>query len=218
MSRRLIIFDCDGTLVDSELVASRVFTRYWSTHGVHFTEDEFKELFIGTGRDAAIVTETFARMPPEAEATGNLLFKEALHMELRPITGIPEVLNALREPVCVASNSSREHVEQALALCGLSQHFEGKVFSAHNVQRPKPAPDLFLRAASDLGFTPHECIVVEDSPAGLLAAQSAGMKVIAFAGAGHFVPKLAKRLLDLSPDWFCENADELQRRLFSPDS
>jgi HAD superfamily hydrolase (TIGR01509 family) len=215
MSNRLVIFDCDGTLVDSEIIACRVFTSYWSTFGVHFTDQEFKELFIGTGKDAPIVIETFLRMPAHVPVTGDQLLAEALRFELQPVAGIVDILDSLEDEICVASNSSSGYVAEALKLCNLTQYFSAKIFSSHDVARPKPAPDVFLAAAHRLGFSSAECLVIEDSPSGIRAAQVAGMAVIGFAGASHFTPALAQRLSALNPDWFCATTDDLRRVLHS---
>jgi HAD superfamily hydrolase (TIGR01509 family) len=209
VSMNLLIFDCDGTLVDSELVAVNVFTTYWATHGVHITADEFKENFIGTAREAEINVKTFAKMPPDAWDEGNRLLDVALEKELEAVKGIRLLLESLTTQSCVASNSSFKYIKRALKQTQLNHFFGERVFSAEFVDRPKPHPDLFLYVAKTLGVTPEECVVIEDSQTGILAAQRANMRVIGFSGAAHFVPTLESKLRALNPSWFCSNIREL---------
>ena len=208
MPNRLVIFDCDGTLVDSEVVASKVFPEYWATHNVFISEDEFKENFIGTGSNASIVKETFSKMPEYAEKEGDELFDIALETQLDAVEGIEKILASLNADICVASNSSFAYIQRALALANLCHFFE-LVFSAEHVENPKPAPDLFLHASRSMGFAPENCIVVEDSVSGIQAAKNAEMKVIGFTGARHFTPKLETRIREANPDWVCGSVDEL---------
>lgn len=209
----LIIFDFDGTLVDSEAVAVKVFIKHWAGFGVHFTEDEFKANFIGTPKEAEINVTTFARMPPHAWDEGNELFEKALETELEAVKGIETILASLKTKKSVASNSSLNYVKKALKQTKLNHYFEDRVFSAEQVRRPKPHPDLFLHVAETLNADPKKCIIVEDSPTGIRAAQSAGIPVIAFTGAAHFIPKLAATLKALNPTHFCNTAQELHQLL-----
>lgn len=206
----LIIFDCDGTLVDSEVTAARVFTSYWATHGVHLTEDEFKERFIGKGNYHPDSIEIFNKMPPFAMEEGDRLWDEALKKELQPVVGMSELLESLSHLLSVGSNSSLLHVKKSLKKTGLDSFFGDNVFSAQNVLNPKPAPDLFLHIASTLDVVTKNCVVIEDSPSGIMAAKNAGMKVIGFSGAAHFTPSLEKRLRKAGPNWFCTTTEELK--------
>ena len=108
-----------------------------------------------------------------------------LRARLRPVAGVEAVLEALEHSFCVASNSSHRRLRLVLECTGLVRHFEGRQFSAADVARPKPAPDLFLHAAAQLGAAPARCIVVEDTPTGARAAREAGMRVLAYAGAPY---------------------------------
>jgi HAD superfamily hydrolase (TIGR01509 family) len=212
---KLIIFDCDGTLVDSEVIASKVYPAYWATHGVIMTENEFKETFIGTGRNAAVVVEHFSKMPAHAASEGDLLYNEALSKNLRAVKGISTLLSSLNSDMCVASNSSLNHVKNALIKTKLNTYFGKKVFSSEEVENPKPSPDIFYYAALKCGHSIDDCIVVEDSVSGVKAAQNAGIKVIGFSGARHFMPSLEERLKEMNPDWFCGSAHELREILNS---
>jgi HAD superfamily hydrolase (TIGR01509 family) len=207
--KKLIIFDCDGTLVDSEVIACRVFRDYWATHGVVFTEDEFKENFIGTGSDAAIVKNTFSKMPDYVDKEGNKLLDEALDKELLPVTGMLDLLKTLDADMCVASNSSLKYVKSALKKTKLEKYFGDKVFSAEQVNNPKPSPDLFEYVCSELGYNVQDCIVIEDSTSGIRAAQNAKIKVVAFCGAAHFTPFLVSKLEELKPNYLCRNSFDL---------
>ncbi len=208
--KKLIIFDCDGTIVDSEVIATKVFTRYWATHGVNFTEDEFKEKFIGTGKNAPIVIETFSRMPDYAGKEGDRLLDEELEKSLCAVEGMLELVSSLQGDICVASNSSLRYVKAALKKTELDVCFKDKVFSAEQVKNPKPAPDLFLLVCSKLGYRPEDCIVIEDSVSGVKAAQNANMKVVSFSGAAHFVPSLEEKLKHTNATWHCSSVSELR--------
>ena len=127
-NNKLIIFDCDGTLVESEIIATEVFTKYWATHGVHFTKDEFKELFIGTGSDAPIVVETNAKLPSYAPEEGDRLLDEAIKRDLTYVSGINFVLDKLDDfNICVASNSSMNYVKTALLKTRLNDYFKENI-------------------------------------------------------------------------------------------
>ncbi|MCA9487099.1 MAG: HAD family phosphatase [Nanoarchaeota archaeon] len=213
--KKLVIFDCDGTLVDSEVIATKVFTRYWATHGVNFTEDEFKEKFIGTGKNAPIVIETFSKMPEYANEEGDRLLDEELERNLCAVEGMVELVSELSNDICVASNSSLNYVKSALKKTKLDVCFNQNVFSAEQVKNPKPSPDLFLFACSELGYEPYDCIVIEDSVSGIKAAQNANMKVISFSGAAHFVPSLERNLKLANATWHCSSVSELKHLLLS---
>ncbi|MDC1174110.1 HAD-IA family hydrolase [Bacteriovoracaceae bacterium] len=213
--KKLIIFDCDGTLVDSEVIATQVFTAYWATHGVVMTETEFKEKFIGTGSNAPVVIENLSKMPAHADEEGDALLDEALSKYLTAVDGISTLLSSLNFEMCVASNSSLKYVKKALIKTKLTSYFGEKVFSSEQVDNPKPAPDLFIHASSVCGYQIEDCIVVEDSVSGVRAAQNANMKVIGFSGAGHFIPSLEEKLKAVNPDWFCSTTSELHELLNS---
>jgi beta-phosphoglucomutase-like phosphatase (HAD superfamily) len=122
-----------------------------------------------------------------------------------------DVVSGLKCPIAVGSNSSLKHVEWALRKTGLDRFFGDRVFSAAQVAQPKPASDLFLHIARTLGVSVENCIVVEDSTSGVMAARNAGMKVIGFTGAAHFIPSLEKRLGAAQPTWLCSNTTDLKR-------
>ncbi len=200
----LIIFDCDGVLVDSEPLAMRVLLAGIAARGVTIDEALAYERLLG--RNLASVVETLERdfgVALEADALEHMreelyvLFRE----ELQAIAGIAEALQKISVPVCVASSSQLERIRLSLEVTGLAAAFGDHIFSASMVSQGKPAPDLFLLAASRMHVTPQRCIVIEDSPAGVEAARRAGMRVFAFTGGSHAQSVAHRqRLESLAPD------------------
>ncbi|MBV6700671.1 HAD family phosphatase [Kitasatospora aureofaciens] len=181
----LVIFDCDGVLVDSEVIAARIQVRLGAELGWPLTEAEVVERFIGRSEASnhAAVAERLGA------ATADLwgkrfveLHAEAVDAELTPVDGLPEALAAITLPTCVASSGSHEKMRHTLGRTGLYDHFAGRIFSATEVGRGKPAPDLFLHAARTMGVDPSACVVVEDSLPGVQAARAAGMRALGYAG------------------------------------
>lgn len=184
----LVIFDCDGVLVDSEPISLRLLLETLAAAGLHLSPPEAAALFLG--RSLASTREIVAREYGVIVGDGALdSMRRALYAtfraELAPIPHVAEALDALPAPYCVASSSQPERIELSLTVTGLWPRFAGRAFSAAMVANGKPAPDLFLFAAESLGYPPAACLVVEDSPAGILAAKAAGMKVVAFTGGSH---------------------------------
>lgn len=185
---QLVIFDCDGVLVDSEPIANRVFAEQLGLHGLPLSVDDVVKRFIGRSRDTCIAMAGEMRGRPFhagfAQEWDDALH-EAIGREVRPVEGIPEVLGSLRIPYCVASNGEPSHMQVSLTAAGLMPLVEGRLFSAKQVAHPKPAPDLFLHAARAMGADPAACAVVEDTPTGVRAGIAAGMRVFAYCGGGH---------------------------------
>ncbi len=192
-----IIFDCDGVLVDSELIAARVAAECFTAAGAAISADEMIARF--TGVTATKVTETvFAERgvtpPVDATVQRREAIMAALEREVRPMAGIDDALGAIGLAKCVASSSHPDRIALTLRVTGLSHHFGEDVFSAFEVKHGKPAPDLFLLAASRMNADPANCIVIEDSVAGVSAGIAAGMRVVGFVGGSHCLPDLAARL------------------------
>ncbi|WBP89574.1 HAD family hydrolase [Kitasatospora cathayae] len=190
----LVIFDCDGVLVDSEVIAVRVLVQLGEEFGWPLTEAEVIERFVGRSEAAnhAVVAE---RLGEEAATLFDKRFRE-LHAEavdagLTPVDGLVEALDAIRLPTCVASSGSHEKMRHTLGRTGLYGRFEGRIFSATEVGRGKPAPDLFLHAARSMGVDPARCLVVEDSGPGVQAARAAGMRALGYAGGVTAAERLA---------------------------
>lgn len=188
MNPQLIIFDCDGVLVDSEPIAMRVLLETIAQAGVFLGESEAYKQFLGKSlvTISGILVERFGVGPDCLGADGmRLRLFAAFRAALKPMPGIKAALAALSMPRCVASSSQIERVRLSLDLTGLRGAFEPHLFSATMVARGKPAPDLFLHAAEAMGVPPAGCTVIEDSPAGIEAARAAGMRAIGFCGGGH---------------------------------
>ena len=187
----LVIFDCDGVLIDSEPIANRVLQRQLEAAGLAMGHEEVMKTFVGRTRDGCI--EMAGRMlgrplPADFGAAWDAALFEALAREVKPVEGITEVLDGLRLPWCVASNGEPDRMRLALRAAGLLDRVGDRLFSAKQVARPKPAPDLFLHAARAMGHLPATCAVVEDTPTGVKAAAAAGMRVFGYVGAAHADP------------------------------
>jgi len=180
----LVIFDCDGVLVDSERIAVPVDVIILERLGWPLTEAEVIERFVGRS-EAYMVGEIEAalgrRLAADWAAEFAPLYSEAFK-DLAAVDGVVEALDRIATPTCVASSSSHERLRHSLGLTGLHERFEGRIFSAVDVQNGKPAPDLFLHAAAAMGADPARCAVVEDSVFGLQAARAAGMTAFGYGG------------------------------------
>ncbi|MCG6207386.1 HAD family hydrolase [Rhodopseudomonas sp. HC1] len=197
MTCDLVIFDCDGVLVDSEVISCRVHAETLTRHGYPITTEQVAERFLGRSGRAAL---------REIEAELGRAFDDALEeqlvadvlrsfaAELAPIPFIEHALDALAQPVCVASSGTLKRIAFALARTGLAARFGPHMFSAEQVENGKPAPDLFLYAAAQMGAPPERCVVVEDSVPGITGARAAGMRALGFVGGSHCGPGMAERL------------------------
>ena len=179
----LVIFDCDGVLVDSERLAIRIEAEVISSLGWPLTEREIVERFVGRS-DSYMRAEIERRIgrAVDWEAEFAPRYREVFEQELVPVDGVIEALDAIMITTCVASSGTHEKLRFTLGLTGLHDRFAGRIFSASEVANGKPAPDLFLHAAAQMGVAPAACAVIEDSEAGVEAATAAGMRVLAFAG------------------------------------
>ena len=179
----LVIFDCDGVLVDTERITVRTEASVLTRLGWPMTEDEVVERFVG--RSAAHMhAEVEYRLgrPVDWQVEFEAPTRAALERDLVPVDGIVEVLDALSLPTCVASSGSHDKMAFTLGRTGLWDRFAGRIFSADEVAHGKPAPDIFLYAAERMATGPDRCVVVEDSASGVAAARAAGMAVVAYAG------------------------------------
>lgn len=187
----LIIFDCDGVLVDSEVLSCGCLSEALAACGIALGADQALELFLGRG--AAAVAEYFAArgqpVPAGFREDYARRVKTAFAADLRPIAGVATVLRALRIPFCLASSSDLDRIALSLALTGLAGYFGDRVFSSQMVKRGKPAPDLFLHAAATMEVDPRQVLVIEDSVSGVLAARAAGMAVWGFTGGSHYASR-----------------------------
>jgi HAD superfamily hydrolase (TIGR01509 family) len=184
----LVIFDCDGVLVDSEPISIRVLVEELARVGYAIDEASAYERFLGRSLAAVqgILREELGfDLPGERLEAMRVTLFERYRRELKPISGISETLDRLTVPYCVASSSLPERIRISLEVTGLLPRFAGHMFSAAMVKQGKPAPDLFLHVAREMGAAPGACLVIEDSPPGISAARSAGMRVFAFTGGSH---------------------------------
>jgi len=179
----LVIFDCDGVLVDSERLNIRTEAAILAELGWPITEDEVIDRFVG--RSAAHMHAEIERRlgrPVDWAAEFEVPCRAVLARELVAVDGIVEALEAIDVPTCVASSGSHDTIAFSLGRTGLWDRFAGRIFSVDDVARGKPAPDVFLLAADTMGVPADRCLVVEDSVPGVAAALAAGMGVVAFAG------------------------------------
>ncbi len=201
MGGMLIIFDCDGVLIDSEILSAQVDAAILAEYGYEISAAELAHRFAGitTGGIFRLIGEEIGREFPDkvlerAKRETDLKLKNAVE----PIPGVHEMLDALDDPRCICSNSRSERLELSLSKVGLWDRFRPYVFSAQEVgtKRGKPAPDVFLHAANVFETDPADTIVVEDSVTGITGAVAAGMRVIGFTGASHSWPGHADALTD----------------------
>lgn len=195
----LLIFDCDGVLIDSEVISAGVQSAALARYGVKLSAEVILARFTGVpDRDMirAIEEDHSLQLPPAYAAEVKDAIDRAYRGDLQPIEGVREAVRAMDLPVCVASSSAPDKLKLGLAATGLLDLFQPHVFSASQVARGKPAPDIFLFAARSCGVSPEQCIVIEDSVAGVTAARAAGMRVIGFTGASHCGEDHAERLRD----------------------
>lgn len=183
----LVIFDCDGVLVDSERLAVRIDQAVLADLGWRLSEREIVHRFVG--RSAAHFRESVEEhlgrsLADDWEAPYQHLYDEAFERDLAPVPGVASALDriATAAATCVASSGSHEKIRRTLGLTGLLSRFEGRIFSAADVSDGKPAPDLFLHAAARMGVPPDRCVVIEDSRFGVAAARAAGMRAFGYAG------------------------------------
>jgi HAD superfamily hydrolase (TIGR01509 family) len=183
---KAIIFDCDGTLVDSEALSNEVLVESVAKHGLILSADEAIETFRGGKMAecvAALETRLGRALPPQFVPDLRQRTADAFRTRLRPVSGALELvewLSALSQPICVASSGPMEKIELSLSLTGLLRFFKGRIFSSYDVGTWKPHPGLFLHAATAMGVAPRDCAVVEDSLPGIRAGVAAEMTVFAF--------------------------------------
>jgi HAD superfamily hydrolase (TIGR01509 family) len=217
MAYDLVIFDCDGVLVDSEPLSNRILAERLTAVGLPTTTEDAIRDYMGRSwkTDQEIIEGRLGRPLPDGwvdEYHAEVI--AAFEVELDPVAGIAAALDAIELPWCVASSSAHPRIRAALRATGLLERFEGRIFSSTDVEHGKPAPDLFLLAASKLGVAPARCVVVEDSSPGVAAGRAAGMPTLGvrrdsradLSAATRVVDRVsAVEILDLvSPPWIPE--------------
>jgi HAD superfamily hydrolase (TIGR01509 family) len=193
----LIIFDCDGVLVDSELLSGQAVIDCLLQHGIKVDLDTVFDKLLG--QSPVAIAEHCAQsgrsLPDDFYAQLQTSLRATFAVALKPIAGAASVLKYLRIPYCVASSSDLDRIEHSLHVCGLSNLVDGRLFSAEMVRRGKPAPDLFLHAAAGMGAAPERTLVIEDSVSGVRAGRAAGMTVWGFVGGSHYAGRDGQTLL-----------------------
>jgi HAD superfamily hydrolase (TIGR01509 family) len=198
----LVIFDCDGVLIDSEIISARMLVAELSRLGLTIDLPYVERHFLG--RSYPVVMETIRRefgldLPPEFEAQYREALLHAFQTDLKIVPHVHDVLETIGVPFCIATSSSPRRVEFSMDLVGLSHLVTGKVFTSTLVKRGKPAPDLFLYAAEKMGARPDRTLVIEDSLTGIRAGLAAGMTVWRFVGGSHLGPQTPEEPDDARP-------------------
>jgi HAD superfamily hydrolase (TIGR01509 family) len=209
-----LIFDCDGVLIDSEILAAQAMVGALNDHRIPITVNEyltnctgktFSGLKIDLSKEYSVVLpDDFVRL-----VTENM---EALKLQkLKPIQGMLDLLNKVRDiPKAVVSNSDLSQIKSSLTQVGAMHHFETNMFSSEQVQNPKPSPEIYHYAAVKIGIDPKNCLVVEDSISGATAAYSAGMNVVGLLAGSHIVEGHRDRLKDIGIEMIASSTKELE--------
>jgi HAD superfamily hydrolase (TIGR01509 family) len=193
----LIIFDCDGVLIDSEVLSCRCLSQVLALYGIELGVDQALDLFLG--RSVTAVLEHYEALgrsiPGQFASELRTGVRAAFLASLCPMEGVGSVLEDLRVPHCVASSSDLDRVSFSLSLTGLAPHFNTRLYTSQMVKHGKPAPDLFLYAAERMQADPHRTLVIEDSVSGVKAGKAAGMTVWGFVGGSHYQSRDGKATL-----------------------
>ena len=193
----LVIFDCDGVLVDSEVISCRAHSQMLTRHGYPITADQVLDRFLGVSDREARLTieaELGRKLPDDFEVQVKQATLGSYADDLRAISNVDEAIAAIGLPKCVASSGTPEKIRHGLTCAGLYDLLAPHIFSASQVKRGKPAPDLFLFAAEQMQIAPERCLVIEDSVPGITGARAAGMTVLGFFGGSHCRPGHADTL------------------------
>ena len=212
----LVIFDCDGVLIDSEILVARVWAKALAGYGIDVSKENLIAEFVGkTDMDLArrfLERYQGYNLPPSDIFLSQLrqAVSEMMRNQLEVIPGVMPVLAELPYDRCVCSNSGRTRLFESLEKVGLVHYFgNNHIFSADDVAKPKPAPDIFLHAAQKMNYTPKQCVVIEDSLTGVQAAVAAGMRVIGFTGGSHVGPEKYFELIAAGAQQICASMDQL---------
>ena len=210
----LIIFDCDGVLVDSEIIAAEVESKLLTEAGYPIGVEEMGERFAGiTWQNILLTIEREAAIPLSASLLdkSEKLLDARLARDVKVIDGVKFALSRLRKPYCICSNSSSHRLDMMLSKVGLKEIFAPHIFSAKDLgpDRVKPKPDIFLHGAAQFGADPARTLVVEDSVHGITGARAAGMRVVGFTGASHSYPSHADRLTEAGAETVISRMSEL---------
>lgn len=209
----LVIFDCDGVLVDSEVLSCRIEAELLNEIGVSISMQEIMARFVGLNFESMvqqISTDYGVRLPDDFESCCLDRFSQAIETDLDAVPGIVGMLERMPYPICLASSSPLTRIDKSLAVTGLSDYFDGRIFSAQMVSRGKPAPDLFQLAAKTCATAATHCLVIEDSPHGIKAATAAGMSCIGFTAGSHCGANQSAILADAGADLLAADSGQLE--------
>jgi HAD superfamily hydrolase (TIGR01509 family) len=199
MNFDLIIFDCDGVLIDSEMLANRSEVEFLKIFGIEFDLGDYMDRFVGKNTKDVLKGIELLHGIKLSENDWKLVEENTFKIfqtELKPTIGIFELLASTDKTKCVASSSSLDRLDLTLNITGLFDRFSPNIFSAEQVDRGKPAPDLFLFAAKQMQVHPNRCVVIEDSLTGVRAGVAAGMTVLGYTGGSHIQPGHQAKLLE----------------------
>ena len=209
----LVIFDCDGVLVDSEILSAEVEAEALSHLGVPVTSQDVMNSFLGLTQaelERKFEREYGIRLPPDHAQTTSQMLRKAYLTRLDPVPGVRKVIEELAVPFCVASNSPPSKLGLGLSVTNLFELVYPNIFCSKLVARGKPAPDLFLYAAKTMGADPARAVVVEDSVVGIKAAKAAGMLAIGFVGGLHHMPPSDQALIAAGADHIAQTMEDVQ--------
>jgi HAD superfamily hydrolase (TIGR01509 family) len=209
-----VIFDCDGVLINSEILANRVDAEVKTRLGFPITLEEQILKFVGQGSGNPVMVEEFRRLPKDYLQLLKSELAKVYESELRAHDGVAELLKNFPLPKCVASSSELNSLKRKLKFTELDRYFAPEaVFSGHMVERSKPEPHLFWLAAEKMGWAAEDCLVIEDSVAGVTAGKAAGMTVCAFVGGEHILPGYTDQLLKAGADFVVPKISNILRLL-----
>jgi HAD superfamily hydrolase (TIGR01509 family) len=209
----LTIYDCDGTLIDSERLVAKVCLKAIHDLGLdHWSIDKYYNSFVGMPGHVGwgkVQAELGRPLPAGLNDQVNADILHLMQTELVILPGVREAVERIAGARCVASSTPKDHLVANMRTAGLDDLFGDSIFSASQVERAKPAPDVFLFAAHQMGFQPKQCVVIEDSVPGVQAAKSAGMRVIGYTGAAHDPKQMHQRLLSFGAFAVISHMNEL---------
>lgn len=192
----LIIFDCDGVLVDSEILGIQVIRQELKELSTPISVEHYVEIGIGRRKEETdlALKQMGISLPQNFWEKVEARTLEAFAHHLKAVAGVEDILEQIKLKKCIASSSSTSRIELSLAVTHLAKYFKGLIFSGNMVQRGKPDPDVFILAADTLKVPPHRCLVIEDSLPGIRAAKAAGMQVWGFVGGLHCIPAYIEKI------------------------
>lgn len=205
----LIIFDCDGVLIESEIIAYQVESMLFKERGADISPEEVGRRYSGTSGDFMLrdLQENFGVTIDEDEfsTAWEKIFWPLALQEMKSVEGVADFINALDHKMCVCSNSSFNHVKRGLEITGIDMFAEAHLFAARDHGAGKPAPDVFLHAANTFEVEPAKCLIIEDSPSGVKGGRAAGIQVAGFVGGNHCTDGHGERLMEAGAGFATHN-------------